>query len=263
MNRILRAIKISARRLRASSYVGRTIGDYRIVQVAGMGAYGAGFKVRSSKDGYEAFAKLVDNPTGKNAEVLLWPEVAALSKCDHPGIPAWLGIEKGGKGERLVVQTLMPGESLASMLGDGHRRGKAHAFSMREIAVIGDRLIDILAHAFSRGVMHGDVRPSNILFDGSKVSLVDFGLACFFDPPMAQVVFETDAMIDRMGLADALLFLLYSDPYRVTRLHGSQSIWMQELALSDAQRQLLRDLFAEECRFTNWEDVRTRFNAAF
>ena len=260
---IIEYIKHKARRLRASFYVGHCIGEYRVEQVMGAGSFGMGFKARSQEDGREVFLKLIDGSVGESAEDAPWPEVAALSKCDHPGIPSWLGVVRGKAGERFIVQSLMPGESLANMLAMGRVGGCPHAFTMQEIALVGGQLVDVLAHAFSRGVIHGDMRPSNVLFNGAHVSLVDFGFACFFDRPAAKVVFETDAMIDRMGLADTMLFLLYSDPQRVMRLPGSQSVWMNELNLTDAQRQLLLDLFAEDCRFSSWDDVRSRFNAVF
>lgn len=267
MGGITEYIKYGTRRLRASSYVGQSIGGYRVTGAIGAGAFGIAFRAKAQEGENEVLLKLVDNPEGKGAEELLWPEAAALSKCEHPGIPAWLGVTRGEAGEYFMVQSLMPGVSLASMLAMNRVlnrwRAGAHTFSMQEICLIGEGLIDILEHAFSRGVMHGDVRAANVLFDGNRVSLVDFGLACFFEPPLAQAVFETDDMIDRMGLADTLLFLLYSDSSRATRLPGVQSVWIRELDLSDAQRQLLLDLFAEDCRFSGWKDIRTRFRMAF
>lgn len=267
MGGIAELIKHGTRRLRASSYVGRLIGGYRVTGVAGVGAFGIALRAESQENGCEVLLKLVDGSQGRDAGEVLWPEAAALAKCNHPGIPAWLGILLGKTHERFMAQTMMSGESLEGLLRlnrlPGLKRRNVHAFTAEEIARIGTELIDILTHAFSRGVIHGDVRPANVLFDEAGVSLVDFGLACFFEPPLAQVVFKTDAMIDRMGLADTLLFLLYSDPCRVTRLSGDRAVWMHELALTDAQRQLLFDLFDEECRFADWEDIQARFQEAF
>ena len=54
---------------------------------------------------------------------------------------------------------------------------RAGPLSVADVISIGIDVGSALAHAHSRGVMHRDVKPANLLRDGDKVVLTDFGLA--------------------------------------------------------------------------------------
>ena len=54
-------------------------------------------------------------------------------------------------------------------------------FSPEEIYRIGSQLFDILKYLHGRNVVHGDVSAANLLYDGEKLSLLDFGLARYAD----------------------------------------------------------------------------------
>jgi len=43
------------------------------------------------------------------------------------------------------------------------------------------QLLSILAFVHSKGIVHGDVKPDNVLFDGSKVILIDFSHSMFVE----------------------------------------------------------------------------------
>jgi tRNA A-37 threonylcarbamoyl transferase component Bud32 len=54
---------------------------------------------------------------------------------------------------------------------------KAGPLAVGDVLHIGIQVADALAHAHSRGVLHRDVKPANLLRDGDRVILTDFGLA--------------------------------------------------------------------------------------
>jgi len=65
----------------------------------------------------------------------------------------------------------MSGGSLADLIMQGR-------FSLRDAALIIERLASALDHAHSRGVIHRDIKPDNVLFDTShNPYLSDFGVA--------------------------------------------------------------------------------------
>lgn len=238
--------------------------------------------------------KLVKPREGRMDAEAIWAECSALQACDHPAIPRWLGIvnaDAPGRafGERprmrrapyFIVEEFMPGSSLAFWL-----RKQRHVFGMQEIRSIGLQLLDALEHLEQRGIVHGDLRPANILYDGERVSLIDFGLserigflfakganggfASVFDdgfvvaPDIASPAEASPAdpfFADRDGFASILLFLLYSDASRVKP--GVQGSWREELELPLALRQLLEDLFDEDHPWTAYAEVRKRFLDAF
>lgn len=81
------------------------------------------------------------------------------------------------EGLPFLVMERLKGQSLEEYLDDGGR------LSVREILSIGIQLAGALDYAHDRGVIHRDVKPSNIYFDHESglVKLVDFGIAAIGD----------------------------------------------------------------------------------
>jgi len=74
-----------------------------------------------------------------------------------------------------LVMELIVGKTLAETLREG-------ALSSRETADLGARLADALAYVHQRGVVHRDVKPSNILLSANGDAwLGDFGIASLHD----------------------------------------------------------------------------------
>jgi hypothetical protein len=102
-------------------------------------------------------------------------EARAAARLSHPGIVA---LYEAGRDEDAIylVSELVLGRTLAELIRDGE-------LSDRDVVLIGMTLCDALEHAHSRGVVHRDVKPSNIICpdsneDGAGVAkLTDFGIA--------------------------------------------------------------------------------------
>lgn len=156
-----------------------------------------------------------------------------------------------------IVEECMPGLSLYRMLTQGKR-----VFSDAEVAAIGSALIGILEHVEAREVVHGDVGPANVLLDGNRVSLIDFGLAALGGQGHGTLSAEERSR-DYRGLADVLLFLLYSDKRRMKTAAPRDSSWREELNLTAEQMRFLEALFAGQPHFENFAEVERRFKSAF
>jgi eukaryotic-like serine/threonine-protein kinase len=106
-------------------------------------------------------------------------EAQAAARLNHPGIVTLyeLGEEDGNA---LLVSELVDGSTLAELNDDG-------SLSDREIGEIGADLCEALDHAHSRGVVHRDVKPQNVLVGGGEgrfqAKLMDFGVARLADGP--------------------------------------------------------------------------------
>jgi eukaryotic-like serine/threonine-protein kinase len=103
-------------------------------------------------------------------------EAQAAARLNHPGIVTLyeMGEEDGNA---LLVTEMVEGDTLARLSSDGR-------LSDREIGEIGADLCEALDHAHSRGVVHRDVKPQNVLVGDAeehRAKLMDFGIARLAD----------------------------------------------------------------------------------
>jgi serine/threonine-protein kinase len=97
-------------------------------------------------------------------------EARAAARLNHPNI---VGVyDWGGGTEPFIVMEFVEGRSLRAEL-----RAR-HTIPPAEVAAIGAQIADALAHAHHHGVVHRDVKPSNVLLTpGGSVKVTDFGIA--------------------------------------------------------------------------------------
>ena len=109
-------------------------------------------------------------------------EARVLARLDHPGIAKFLNLERLAGGDVLVMECVA-GETASKTV---RRLTKAGAQLPWETAVgWAAQLLDALAHAHERKVVHRDIKPGNlmVLANGRGVKLLDVGLAKCADEP--------------------------------------------------------------------------------
>ncbi|MBN1977429.1 MAG: serine/threonine protein kinase [Anaerolineae bacterium] len=113
-------------------------------------------------------------------------EAAILARLEHPNLVDVLDFFEDGDNSYLVMD-MVSGESLAD------RVESEGALPEREVWKWAKQLLRALEYCHSQGVIHRDVKPSNIIIrpDG-EVVLVDFGLVKLWDPddPNTKVVMQ-------------------------------------------------------------------------
>ncbi|HEX7938296.1 MAG TPA: serine/threonine-protein kinase, partial [Gemmatimonadaceae bacterium] len=97
-------------------------------------------------------------------------EITLAAQLQHPHIVPLLAA--GEQGELLwYTMPFVEGESLR----DEIRRGRE--FKTRDVIRLLHDMLDALAYAHSRGVVHRDIKPGNILRHGNHSLVTDFGVA--------------------------------------------------------------------------------------
>lgn len=154
--------------------VGQRFGSFVIEAVAGEGGMGAVYKARDSKLGRLVALKIIrpDADEGPAADTIarFLREARVGASLSHPGIA--VVYEAGSIGDNpFLAMEWIEGSTLAKLVSE-------RTLPLARIFEILEAVADALAYAHTQGVIHRDVKPSNVMVDKTgRIRLVDFGIA--------------------------------------------------------------------------------------
>jgi hypothetical protein len=147
-------------------------GRWLLVEELGRGGGGTVFRAQDLELQREVALKLVRPGSMAAAGVVdLLSEARLLARLEHPNV---VPIHDAGEVDGLpyIVMALVRGGSLGQLLRDEGRLPLARA------ARIVDQAAAALDAAHQRGILHGDVKPGNLMLeDDGRLRIVDFGIA--------------------------------------------------------------------------------------
>jgi len=148
-----------------------SLGAYRLIERIGAGGMGEVWKAEDTRLGRLVAVKIVPPGVADSAESIarLRREARTAARLNHPNIATIHSIEEAG-GRLFIVMELIEGEPLSVLM----KRG---LLSESELCRIGRAVSDALAEAHAKGIIHRDIKPDNIVVAGSKVKVLDFGIA--------------------------------------------------------------------------------------
>src|SRR5215467_12563074 len=145
------------------------IEEFRIVRMLGRGGMGAVYLAHDTILDRAVALKLVRIGTTEDSRLRFLTEARALARLDHPNVIAIFRAGTTGGGEPYLVQELVRGTSLDRL---------SLPLPERRCLELATAIARGLAAAHRHGVLHRDVKPSNIMIDDAGAPrLLDFGLA--------------------------------------------------------------------------------------
>ncbi len=148
-------------------------GSYRVERLVGKGGMGLVYKAYDEHLDRFVALKVLSNQWTDNAEFVerFRREAKLIAAMNHPGIAQIYSLGRD-QSEYYFALLWCPGGSLRDLIRNQERIGFLKAV---EIILQCTRA---LAAAWQKGVVHRDVKPSNIMFDeNQQTKLVDFGIA--------------------------------------------------------------------------------------
>jgi tRNA A-37 threonylcarbamoyl transferase component Bud32/CheY-like chemotaxis protein len=157
---------------------GLVLGGYRVLYKIASGSFGRVYRAEDPGTGRVVAIKVLRQRYSEDAHTieLFEREGRVGLSLKHPNIVEVLAVSQDLFSRHyFIVMEFVEGGNLRDLLGIRGKLEPAEALRFMEEAVAG------LAHAYSRGVTHRDIKLTNILISTQKVvKLVDFGLADIF-----------------------------------------------------------------------------------
>ena len=156
-------------------YIGKMLDNrYEILERIGTGGMAVVYKAKCHRLNRLVAVKILKSDLAQDEDFRrrFNAESQAVAQLSHPNIVSVYDVSRGGDTEYIVME-LIDGITLKQYM---EKRGQ---LNWRESLHFITQIMRGLSHAHSRGIVHRDIKPQNIMVlrDGS-VKVADFGIAC-------------------------------------------------------------------------------------
>ena len=156
-------------------YIGKMLDNrYEILERIGTGGMAVVYKAKCHRLNRLVAVKILKSDLAQDEDFRrrFNAEAAAVAQLSHPNIVSVYDVSRGGDTEYIVME-LIDGITLKQYM---EKRGQ---LNWRESLHFITQIMRGLSHAHSRGIVHRDIKPQNVMVlrDGS-VKVADFGIAC-------------------------------------------------------------------------------------
>ena len=197
--------------------VGDVIGHYKVGRRLGAGGMGEVYLAEDTKLDRLIALKILppDSLFDPSAGKRLIHEAKAAAALDHPNIGTVYEVGEAD-GYKFIAMQYLKGETLAELVS----RGSVPVAKAVEIAI---QVADALSEAHACGVVHRDVKPSNVMIDDhGKIKVLDFSLA---KRAAASAPETTESLFSRPGMIVGTVGYMSPEQARGSVIDARTDIW--------------------------------------
>jgi serine/threonine-protein kinase len=167
-----RATEPSAATDAARLAAGVKAGDYVVERFLGAGAMGEVYAGRHPDIGKRVAIKILKPSLATSAEAAerFKREARVVNQIDHPNVIDVFAFGRLDDGRLYLVMDLVDGDTLRAAVADG-------PMDVDRTLDVLEQIADALDAAHAKGVVHRDLKPDNVMIAGTKVLVLDFGIA--------------------------------------------------------------------------------------
>jgi len=153
---------------------------YSLGEVLGEGGFGQVYKARRKKDGLDVAIKMLPKEYTPRDDILREARITSKLK-GNPHICQTYSVYESDDNYWLVMELIQGGELFEHLIHSG-------AYSEAKAAIFLRQFAEALSFVHASGVVHGDLKPENLLLsswnnEDAELKLVDFGCSVMGDDP--------------------------------------------------------------------------------
>jgi serine/threonine-protein kinase len=170
---------------------GFVLGPFTLLDVLGTGSLGTVYKARSKSDSGTYAVKVLPRRSMWNVRIAR-RKVKSFDLCSHPAVVPFVDVGTSG-GMHYLAWPFIEGETLE------HRTVSKSRLEAGEVARIAHQLAEGLASCHPHGLVHGLLKPSNLMLTESEdIRILDFGIGCL----LAEA--DGESIVDTMSTANSV-----------------------------------------------------------
>lgn len=194
-----------------------SLAHYRILRPLGSGGMGEVFLAEDTRLNRKVALKLLrqDQAEGEAGRKRLLREAQAAAQLDHPNACAIYEVGESELGTYIAMQ-FIEGESLSDLMS-------RQRLALPVLLDIGIQVADALAEAHTRGLVHRDIKPQNIMVTAKgQAKVLDFGLAKRMEAIAAG---ETHTLLTNPGMVLGTVPYMSPEQVKAEELDGRSDVF--------------------------------------